>query len=161
MLISPTILPNLVIIGKRNVEIWTKLLKTTLLPAFSLWMDLYGELIMDLTTKKHYLYLNNTHNAWNVLIYLTFFKVVTNIIASLRGTWSVHCVAYTFVNRYCYCIMCCYILSDFILICYYYEVVYCDHIFYIVLYLHAIIENIFSTSWLLLKTIIRQGHYLL
>ena len=112
MLISPTILPNLVIIGKRNVEIWTKLLKTTLLPAFSLWMDLYGELIMDLITKKHYLYLNNTRNAWNVLIYLTFFKVVTNIIASLRGTWSVHCVAYTFVNRYCYCIMCCYILSD-------------------------------------------------
>ena len=51
MLPSTTIIPNLVIIVNRSVDIWTKLLKKTLLtgdqkPASSLKMDLDGELVV-------------------------------------------------------------------------------------------------------------------
>ena len=73
MLLSTTILPSLVVIVKRSVDIWTKLLKKLLTGgqklASSLRMDLDGELVVERNYRKTLLALRiHTPNASNALM---------------------------------------------------------------------------------------------
>ena len=49
MFLSPTILPSLVIIVKRNLEIWTKMLESRENFYPSLWLGLDGELLVEVS----------------------------------------------------------------------------------------------------------------
>ena len=49
MFLAPIILPSLVIIVKRNLEIWTKMLESREKFYPSLWLGLDGELLVEVS----------------------------------------------------------------------------------------------------------------